>query len=155
MKKDWYFLGFSIFAVCLVGLFSLEMFLETWKMFFSIIVKVFPILVLIWVIMALTKYFFKGFKNVKQRKMWIFAVVGGVISSGPVYVWYPWLKELQDQGVHNGLLATFIYARAIKIPLIPLMIAYFGIVYVILFVVFIFIFSILGGVLMQKVCKNG
>ena len=59
-------------------------------------------------------------------KGWLLALLGGVLSHGPGYVWYPLLQNLREQGARDGLVVAFIYARAIKIPWLPLMITYFG-----------------------------
>ena len=55
----------------------------------------------------------------------------GIISMGPVYAWYPLLKELREKGAANSLMAIFINSRAVKPFLLPVMISYFGLRYVI------------------------
>ena len=50
----------------------------------------------------------------------------GIISTGPIYVWYPLLKELRGKGAGNSPIAIFLYNRAVKPFLLPVMIAYFG-----------------------------
>ncbi|MEA2074619.1 MAG: hypothetical protein U9O85_02630 [Euryarchaeota archaeon] len=52
-------------------------------------------------------------------KGWFLAISAGIISHGPIYIWYPLLKELRDRGMRSGLIAAFMYSRAIKIPLLP------------------------------------
>lgn len=60
----------------------------------------------------------------------MFSVAAGIISMGPIYVWYPLLKELREKGAGNIPIAIFLYNRAVKPFLLPVMIAYFGWVYV-------------------------
>jgi uncharacterized membrane protein YraQ (UPF0718 family) len=60
----------------------------------------------------------------------IFSVVAGIISMGPVYAWYPLLKEVREKGAGDGPIAIFLYNRAVKPFLLPVMIAYFGWAYV-------------------------
>ena len=55
----------------------------------------------------------------------------GIISMGPVYAWYPLLRELREKGAANSLMAIFINSRAVKPFLLPVMISYFGLRYVI------------------------
>lgn len=50
----------------------------------------------------------------------------GILSMGSIYAWYPLLKELHEKGVSNFHLANFLGCRAVKIPLMPMMAAYFG-----------------------------
>lgn len=50
----------------------------------------------------------------------------GILSMGPIYVWYPLLKDLREKDVSDFHLANFLGCRAVKIPLLPMMAAYFG-----------------------------
>ncbi|MGD9141999.1 MAG: permease [bacterium] len=52
--------------------------------------------------------------------------VAGILSMGPIYVWYPLLKDLREKDVSDFHLANFLGCRAVKIPLLPMMAAYFG-----------------------------
>lgn len=61
------------------------------------------------------------------------AAIAGILSSGPIFAWYPILKELRDQGAAPSLMAVFLVNRAVKPALIPLMISLFGWVFVLLF----------------------
>jgi uncharacterized membrane protein YraQ (UPF0718 family) len=56
---------------------------------------------------------------------YVVAAVGGVLSHGPVYAWYTLLADLREAGMRDGLLAVFLYNRAIKLPLLPLFLYYF------------------------------
>jgi len=60
----------------------------------------------------------------------------GIISMGPVYAWYPFLSSLKEKGASDFNLANFLSNRAVKPALIPLMIAYFGWRFSIVFAVF-------------------
>jgi hypothetical protein len=48
------------------------------------------------------------------------------------------------------LAAAFLYSRAVKIPLLPFMAYYFGGLYTGLFVVCILVFSVINGLIMQR-----
>jgi len=50
----------------------------------------------------------------------------GILSMGSIYAWYPLLKDLREKGVSDFHLANFLGCRAVKIPLMPMMAAYFG-----------------------------
>jgi uncharacterized membrane protein YraQ (UPF0718 family) len=50
----------------------------------------------------------------------------GIISMGPIYAWYPLLRELRGRGVRNSLIAIFLGNRAVKPLLLPVLISYFG-----------------------------
>jgi len=63
------------------------------------------------------------------------SVAAGIISAGPIYVWYPLLRELRGKGAGNTLIAVFLYNRSVKPFLLPVMIACFGWVYVVILTV--------------------
>lgn len=86
-------------------------------------------------------------------KKWIIAVVGGIISTGPIYMWYPMLKELRNKGVKNGFIATFLYNRAIKLPLIPMIVYYFGIEFTVVLTIVMIISSIIQGLIIERSVK--
>lgn len=88
---------------------------------------------------------YAGFKG------WLFAMGGGILSMGPMYLWYPLLRDLKSKGMRTSLLAAFLYSRAVKIPMLPFMLHYFGSVYTILFVVHVLLFSIASGLLMERI----
>jgi len=91
-------------------------------------------------------------------KGWGIAIAAGVLSLGPMYLWYPMLGELQRKGVRTQLLAAFLYSRAVKIPLLPMMAHYFGLLYTLLFVLIILLFSVLSGLgmgLLKSGSENG
>ena len=69
----------------------------------------------------------------------------GIISMGPVYAWYPLLRELREKGAANSLMAIFINSRAVKPFLLPVMISYFGVRYVIVLTVVTMTGTIVAG----------
>jgi uncharacterized membrane protein YraQ (UPF0718 family) len=60
----------------------------------------------------------------------LFSAVAGIISAGPIYAWYPLLKDLREKGADNALIAVFLVNRAIKPFLLPVMVSMFGWTYV-------------------------
>jgi len=51
----------------------------------------------------------------------------------------------------SGLIAAFLYSRAIKIPLLPLMIYYFGTLFVVVLLPYIVIASIVVGEIIELI----
>ena len=84
----------------------------------------------------------------------IFSATAGIISAGPIYAWYPILKELREKSAMNSLIAIFQGNRAVKPFLLPVMISYFGWAYVLTLTVFTilgsFVIGYLVGVLVKK-----
>jgi uncharacterized membrane protein YraQ (UPF0718 family) len=80
-------------------------------------------------------------------KMEMFAAVAGILSAGPIYAWYPILKDLREKGAKHSLLAVFLVNRAVKPFLLPVMISIFGWVYVALLTMFIMAGSLFVGII--------
>jgi len=59
------------------------------------------------------------------------------------------LQELREAGMRSGLVAAFLYNRAIKLPLLPLMIYYFGTMFVAVLLVYMVIVSVIEGKLIE------
>jgi uncharacterized membrane protein YraQ (UPF0718 family) len=81
----------------------------------------------------------------------LLAVSSGILSHGPVYIWYPLLKDLREKGMEEGLIAVFLYNRAVKIPLLPLMIYYFRLPFVIVLLFYMIVASIIEGKIINMV----
>lgn len=88
-------------------------------------------------------------------KRWLIAVAGGIISTGPIYMWYPMLRQLRKKGVKYGFIATFLYNRAVKPPLIPMIILYFGLKYTVVLTIVMIIISIVQGIIFEKIEGGG
>ena len=69
--------------------------------------------------------------------------VAGMISMGPIYAWYPFLKSLKEKGASDFHLANFLASRAVKPVLLPLMIAYFGLRFSVVFTVSCIVLALL------------
>ena len=83
-------------------------------------------------------------------KKYFLTICLGILSSGPIYVWYPFLADLKEQGFKNGLISVFLYNRAVKLPLIPVLIYCFSLKFVILITSLMIIFSIINGIIIDK-----
>ena len=66
----------------------------------------------------------------------LLSATAGIISMGPIYAWYPMLKTIREKGGDNSLIAIFLCNRAVKPFLLPIMISYFGWIYVPILTVF-------------------
>jgi uncharacterized membrane protein YraQ (UPF0718 family) len=107
--------------------------------------------------MGVTNYFInvnKIKKYVGEKsglKGWVIVTIAGILSHGSIYMWYPFLKDLQKHGMKNSLVAVFLYNRAIKIPLLPIMIYYFGLAYVVVLSIYMVIASIVEGKIIETI----
>jgi len=75
----------------------------------------------------------------------VLSAVAGIISTGPIYAWYPLLKDLRDKGAGESSIAIFLYNRAVKPFLLPIMIGYFGWLYVVVLTILMVLASVAVG----------
>ena len=166
MKKEksygaWYFLGVVVLLYMGYWLFSPTSVLTALGFGFKIVENIIPVFVLIFVLMTAVNYWATPDKVAKHLGKssgywrWVFAIFGGILSTGPIYMWYPMLKDLKKKGVNYGFVATFLYNRAIKPPLVPLIIYYFGFKFTIVLTVLMMIFSVLQGIIFEKMEEGG
>jgi len=146
------YLGVSIFYPVLIQE-SFEQFLFllqqiSWSLVFVI---VFMYLFNVLISEKLIKKYLHG--NVGWKQYLLVALVG-VLSTGPIYLWFAYLSRMKEQGLDNGLISLFLYNRAIKLPFIPLMIEYFSVKITVVIVVFIFLFSFLNALLIHYFFKK-
>ena len=67
----------------------------------------------------------------------------------PPYVLYSFLGELKRQGARNGLIAAMLFNRNVKIHFIPAINYYFGMPYAIVLSVYILLFSLVNGKILE------
>ncbi len=146
-------------AVLLIYLFlyimtpdvAVDAFLKSWKT----LIKLLPILMTVVILLGLFNYFFNAKQLSKHlgkesgMRAWFITIAGGILSHGPSYIWYPMLSELRNQGAKDGLLVAFIYVRSIKLPLIPIMIDYFGWQFTIILTLYLIIAGVIQGLLID------
>jgi uncharacterized membrane protein YraQ (UPF0718 family) len=79
---------------------------------------------------------------------WVVAIGAGILATGPVYAWYAVLGELRHKGMRASLVAAFLYARALKFPLLPLLVHYFGLAYTLVLSVCLVVAAVASGLFM-------
>ena len=153
-KRKWnnlYFLGFVVILYTILFCIFPANTVNSLKASGDIFFKLIPVLFLVITIMGLLNYFLRP-KTVSKYlgkgsgiKGWLLAIFTGILSHGPIYVWYPLLKEIRKHGMRTGLVAVFLYNRAIKIPLLPVMIYYFGTEFAVILLIWMVIASLIQG----------
>lgn len=156
-RTGWYFLLIVIIIYVICSLIKPELLMPALRFFWSIIIKILPIFALIFAIMFIVNYFVTPKMLVKYLgksagiKSWFIAIISGIISTGPIYMWYPMLSEMMEKDVRKGLVAVFLYSRAVKPALMPLMIFYFGLSFTIVLTIVLIIFSVIQGFVLEKI----
>jgi len=121
----------------------------------SILIKILPILIFVILFTTLLNYFLQP-KQIASHldresgiKAWIWALAAGVISHGPMYAWYPLLEDLRSHGMRDGLIVVFFASRTIKIPLLPIMIDYFGWIFTLVLSFYLLIGALVQGLVLE------
>ncbi|MCK4336272.1 MAG: hypothetical protein KAW40_06145 [Candidatus Aenigmarchaeota archaeon] len=155
----WIFLAIVIVIYGLLGVMNYALFEKAVLAFWNLLLKVLPVLGLVFGIMFLADLFLTPERIIKYLgegsgiKGWVLMILGGILSTGPIYMWYPLLSDLKEKGMKNSLIATFLYNRAVKIPLLPMMIYYFGWVFVIILTTYMVVFSVINGLIVGKISR--
>jgi uncharacterized membrane protein YraQ (UPF0718 family) len=159
------FRGLKFFALVFVlyavlALFFSERTAEALGKSLDILSWILPVFLVVILFTAAINYFLKP-KEIARHlgeesgmKGWLIAMTAGIISHGPMYAWYPMIEDLKKHGLKNGLIATFFYARSLKLPLLPLMIEYFGWAFTVTLSVYVLIASLVQGVLIELGCRG-
>lgn len=152
----WLFLLLVLAAYGVTGAIDAEMAGQALSFFGKVIRTVLPVLIIVFLLLLVADLLFRTQwikRNLGREsgiKGWLIAAVGGVLATGPIYAWYALLRELREKGMRTSLAAVFLYSRAVKLPLLPLMIHYFGTAYTLVLCLYLLGFSIVSGVLMVK-----
>ena len=154
-----------LFCLTMIIVFTLVFFLkpgigyEAWQYFINLIKRIAPLLLIIFALLFILnlaiqpKTVIKYLGGKSGIKGWLIAIISGIISSGPIYLWYPLLADLKEMGTRHSLIAAFLYNRAIKIPFMPILVFYFGWSFTIVLTVYLIIFSVINGLVVEKLLK--
>lgn len=127
---------------------------------FKVLKSILPILLVVVFLMAVINSFIQPKKIAKHLgkesgvKGWVIALLSGLFSHGSGYVWYPMLSDLRRHGVRDGLIVAFFYARAIKLPWIPMMVSYFGMGFTIALTFYILLGALLQGIIADRLLSS-
>ncbi len=126
------FLGIVVAVYAMVLGFSPETGLQALAFSASVFRKLAVPLSLVFVALVLTNLFLKPHDisllvgKDSGLKGSLLSLLAGVLSVGPAYAWYPLLGTVRSHGGGVGQISVFLFGRAIKPFLLPVMIACFG-----------------------------
>jgi len=140
-----------IFVYAVIYFADNKLFIESANTLWKMILQFAPYLFLIFLLMFLSELLItpekakKIFGNKSGIKALAVTSVVGILSVGPVYVWFPLLHDLKRHGITNKLITVFMYNRAVKLQIFPVMVFYFGLKFTIVFTIMLIIFSFFVG----------
>jgi len=153
----WVFLIVVLVIYGATALVDYELVLKAITVFHQLLDKVLPVLALVFVLIFAVDLLLdpKRVEKYLGRSSgilgWLTAIVAGILSTGPVYAWYAVLHDLRQKGMRTALVAAMLYSRAVKLPLLPLLVHYFGLGYTMVLAFYLIGFSIIGGLLMERI----
>ena len=156
-KGGWIFLAIVLLIYGVSALLDSELTVGAITSFSHLMDKVLPVLLIVFLLifainLLLEPVWVKKYLGRHSGLAgWLVALVGGVLSTGPVYPWYALLKDLREKGMKTSLASVFLYSRAVKLPLLPMLIHYFGVTYTMVLVCYLLIFSIASGFVMEQI----
>jgi len=159
-EKPFVFRGKIFFVLVLIGYSVLAFYnsvgaLAALQKSGMVFLKILPILAVVILMTATINFFLQPKQIVKHlgkesgARGWLVMLFAGVISHGPMYAWYPLVENLRHHGMRDGLIVVFFYSRAIKIPLLPMMIDYFGLPFTLILSCYILLGAIIQGLIME------
>ena len=159
-RGGWLFLALVLIVYGLLGLVNPAATSQSLSFFTHFMLQVLPVLALVFLMLFIANLVLKP-KWIRRYlgsgsgiKGWLAATLGGMLSLGPIYPWYAMLAELRQKGMRNALIAAFLYSRAVKLPLLPLMIHYFGLAYTLILCLYLVVFSIISGIVIEKLTSE-
>ena len=115
-KTKWIFLGSVLGLYLILSLLNPNNTLEAAKYSSNLILSIIPVLLIVLFFMFLFNLINeKKLKKVIERSpkyiQYLVMSLFGTFSHGPIYAWYPLMKDFHDKGISYGSIAAFLYAR--------------------------------------------
>jgi uncharacterized membrane protein YraQ (UPF0718 family) len=130
------------------------------RSFYNVCRQILPALSIAFAVMVCVNLFVKPahvkhlLGDAKRARGVALSTAGGILSMGPIYAWYPLLKELRSKGASDFHIANFLCCRAVKPPLLPLIVAYFGWAFTVVLTVFMVGGSLLTAFVVNRATRN-
>ena len=109
-RGGWLFLAIVLLAYGVTAVLNPDVTMQALEAFLHVFKQVVPALGLIFVLLYLADrlltptWITQHLGPTAGTRGWLAAVFGGVLSVGPVYVWYTLLRELQHKGMRLSLI---------------------------------------------------
>lgn len=156
----WIFLAAVVVGYLVLFIVRPDLAREALSVTGGLVLKVLPVLGIVYGIMLVTDLFIETNQIVRLlgRKSgplgWILVIAAGILSAGPIYMWYPLLSDFKDRGMRDALIATFLYNRAVKLPLLPMMVAVLGLEMTAIVTGYMVVFSVANGYIVELVTRR-
>lgn len=156
ISGKWIFLIIVMLFYAVLAIVNLNLAKIAVVKIFQLIWKILPVFILVFIFIFISNLFLDTKRVIKYTgesaglKGWVISIITGILSSGPIYMWYPLLSDLKDKGMKDAFITAFLYNRAVKIPLLPMMIYYFGLPFTLILTFYMILFSVINGIIVHK-----
>jgi uncharacterized membrane protein YraQ (UPF0718 family) len=153
----WMLLGSALIAWGSLALVAPEQSSKAFDLFAELFARVIPALVLVFLLLFLANlltdqpWIERHLGRKAGLRGWLIAVAAGVFASGSLYAWYGLIGELKQNGLRSGLAAAFLYAFSVKLPLLPILVHFFGLTYAVVLNAWLILFAVLSGLLVERI----
>jgi len=154
-RFQWYFLILIAFIYLILMVLIPEKGSQSLETSKGVLITIAPFIILVLALMIAIDYFLPPEKFIKNfgadsgAKGFIMAIFLGLITEGETILLYPMLKTLMKEDVRPGIIATFLYAKAVHLPALPIMVLYFGFEYTLVLAATMIIASVVIGILIE------
>ena len=153
----WLFLAAVLSAWLATALLQPENLGPAFTLFKQLLGEVVPVLGLVFALLFLANLFAE--KTWIERHLgpgrgtraWLLALAAGVLAAGPPWPWYALAGQFMQRGVRPGVAATVLFARSLKLPLLPLLVHFFGLAFTLSLSLWLLVLAFLGGWAMQQI----
>ena len=157
----WLFFWIILIMYFLIWLFNFNLFINAWKDFLNVLInEILLVLIIVFIFMFILNILLEKenikdkIKKSKSSTKYIISIIWWILSTWPSYMWYPFLKQLNDNWLNYGHISTFMYARAVKIQFLLVMIFYFWLKYTIIFNIVLIFLSFISWILINLIFRS-
>lgn len=154
---SWLFLAAVLLAWLATALLQPEQIRPALALFKRLLGEVVPVLGLVFALLFLANLFAekawieRHLGPGRSARAWLLALAAGVLAAGPPWPWYALAGQFMQRGVRPGVAATFLFARSLKLPLLPLLVHFFGLAFTLSLSLWLLVLAFLGGWAMQQI----
>ena len=152
----WIFFGIIVILYIWICFYDYNKAAIILNSYLKLIRQILPVLLFVFILMFLVNYFVnndllrKYMWDESWVKGWIISIIWWILSTWPIYAWYPLIQDLKKKWIKDRYLITFLYNRWIKLQWLPILVSYFWIKYSITLLIVMVIFSILQWLITEK-----
>ena len=155
-RAGWWFLAVMVLIHLGLALIMPETANRARLVAWHLVKSIAPVLLLVFVLIFLSnlllqdRWIHRFLGTSSGTRGYMLAALAGIISAGPIYVWYPLLKDMRAKGMKDSLIAVFLYNRAVKLQWLPVLMSYFGLRYTLVLTFWMVVGGMIQGLVVER-----